>query len=241
MYRARTSLLWSVIYVAELFFVAAPRMSGESFARVLARGNSPAASAAAELYAIIVGSHEGSPYGLDPAIALAFFGHESTYGRYGVANRSLNWGNLRRGSRAYKVESGFGFYRSWADSLRDWCDLISSRYVARGLVSVELAIPVYAPSADGNAPARYIAFVHRLVESWAAAEQAGVGLGPVSRVVAIDGARVRSAPEFGNNVVETYGKGRQVGGLLVEGAEHKGSRQWLKLREGRFMHVSVLL
>src|SRR6266508_4521393 len=175
MYRARTSLLWSVIYVAELLFVAAPRMSGESFARVLARGNSPAASAAAELYAIIMGSHEGSPYGLDPAIALAFFGHESTYGRYGVANRSLNWGNLRRGSRAYKVESGFGFYHAWADSLRDWCELISSRYVARGLSTVEQAIPVYAPSSDGNAPARYIAFVRRLVAGWEAAEGNSAG------------------------------------------------------------------
>jgi hypothetical protein len=217
-----------------LLFVHAPRMSAESFARVLSGNGSPAAAAAADLYAILCS------YNLDPAVALAFFAHESTYGKYGVAARSLNWGNLRRGARAYKVAGGFGYYHSWADSLRDWCELINSRYVACGLGTVELAIPVYAPSSDGNAPARYIAFVRRLVEGWAAAEQAGAGLGPVSRIVAVSGARVRSAPEFGNNVVASKSKGEQVGGLLVEGAEYQGSKQWLKLREGQYMHSSVL-
>src|SRR5262245_24391065 len=94
-----------------LSFVSAPRMSAESFARVLVRAGSPAASGrtrGSPLHAIVVS------YGLDPAIALAFFCHESTYGKFGVARRSLNWGNLRRGARAYKVESGFGFYRTWA-------------------------------------------------------------------------------------------------------------------------------
>ena len=77
-----------------LSFVSAPRMSAESFARVLVRAGSSAAPDAANFYAIICS------YNLDPAIALAMFCHESTYGKYGVANRSLNWGNLRRGARA---------------------------------------------------------------------------------------------------------------------------------------------
>ncbi len=225
-----------------LLFVHSPRMSAESFARVLFRNASPAAGSATELYAII------ASYNLDPAVALAFFAHESTYGRFGVANRSRNWGNLRRGARAYKVESGFGFYHAWADSLRDWCELISSRYVGRGLVTIEQAIPVYAPSSDGNAPARYIAFVRRLVEGWAAAEANAAGdpstgrvPRPVSRVVAVSGARVRSAAEFGNNVIGSKSKGDQVGGLLVDGAEYQGSKVWLKLREGQYMHSSVLL
>jgi hypothetical protein len=224
-----------------LLFVHAPRMSAESFARVLFRNGSPAAVAAADLYAIICS------YDLDPAVALAFFAHESTYGKYGVAARSLNWGNLRRGPRAYKVAGGFGYYHSWTDSLRDWCELITNRYVARGLVKVEQTIPVYAPSSDGNAPARYIAFVRRLVEGWEAAEPAGAGLGggyadpPAQRIVAVNGARVRSTPEFGNNIVGSKAKGAVVGGLLVEGAEYQGSRQWLKLCEGQYMHASVLL
>jgi len=226
-----------------LSFVSAPRMSAESFARVLVRAGSLAAPDAADLYAIICS------YNLDPAIALAMFCHESTYGKFGVARRSLNWGNLRRGARAYKIESGFGFYRTWADSLRDWCELIISRYVARGLGTVKAAIPVYAPSSDGNAPARYIDQVRRLVEAWETSERVGQAQGqaqglplrPVSRIVAVDGARVRSTPAFGNNVVASKNKGAAVGGLLVEGAAYQGSTTWLKLRESQYMHSSVLL
>jgi hypothetical protein len=221
--------------MANLTFLASPRMSAESFTRVLVRAQSPAASDAANLYAIIVS------YGLDPAIALAMFSHESTYGKFGIANRSVNWGNLRKGSRAYKIESGFGFYRSWAESLRDWCDLITNRYVSRGLATVEQAIPVYAPSSDGNAPARYIASVRQLVSAWEASDAAQVGLGAISRIVAVDSARVRSTPALGNNVVSSKAKGVAVGGLLVTGALVSGSTVWLQLRDGQFMHSSVLV
>ena len=146
----------------DLTFRAAPRMSVDSFARVLLRAGSPAAAGAANLYAIIVGA------GLDPAIALAMFAHESTYGRYGVAARSRNWGNLRSGRRAYTQIDGFAYYHDWSFGLLDWCDVINSRYVDRGLATVEAAIPVYAPSEDGNAPARYIAQVRQLVAAWEA-------------------------------------------------------------------------
>lgn len=225
-----------------LHFISAPRMGAASFARVLLRAQSPAADDVANLYAIIC------LYNLDPAIALAMFCHESTYGKFGIASRSRNWGNLRRGARAYKSESGFGFYHAWADSLRDWCELINRRYVARGLATVEAAIPVYAPSSDGNAPARYIAQVRQLVAAWEASERAQAGLGPgytnppvQSRVVAVNGARVRAQPAFGDNVVGSKRKGAAVGGVLVEGAVYQGSTTWLKLRDGQFMHSSVLV
>ncbi len=214
-----------------LTFIAPPRIAADAFARVLATGASPAAPDAAALYAICAG------HGLDPAVALAFFAHESRYGTRGVAARSRNWGNLRRGRRAYAVADGFAYYRAWPDSLRDWCDLIIARYVAQGLATVELALPVYAPSSDGNAPARYVAIVRALVASWSAeiAE-----LGPVTRTVQVDGARVRRAPAFGDNVVATYARGKTVAGLLVEGAAYRGSRQWLQLAEGCYMHTAVL-
>jgi len=221
--------------MADLTFLSAPRMSAESFARVLHRAVSPAASDAANLYAIIVG------YGLDPAIALAMFCHESIYGRLGIARRSLNWGNLRRGARAYRIESGFGFYGRWGDSLRDWCELIISRYIARGLTTIELAIPIYAPSSDGNAPARYIAAIDQLVAAWVASERASVGLGPVARIVAVAVANVRSGPGLENTIVGSKRKGAKVGGLLVTGGLVGGSATWLKLHDGQFMHASVLV
>jgi hypothetical protein len=220
--------------MSDLTFAHAPRMSAEAFARVLVRNGSPAAPNAAGLYQIIVS------YGLDPAVALAFFAHESTYGKYGVAARSLNWGNLRRGARAYKVAGGFGYYGSWSESLQDWCELIISRYVRRGLATVELAIPVYAPSSDGNAPVRYIAFVRRLVEGWQAAEQVGGDLGPVSRVVAVITANVRSSPALGNNVVAQLRHGAVVTGLVVAGGAVGAEVRWLKLDDHRFVHLSVL-
>jgi hypothetical protein len=223
--------------MSELTFVAAPRISAGQFARVLLRAGSPAAEQAETLYGICV------DYGLDPAIALAFFAHESTYGKFGVARRSLNWGNLRRGARAYAHLGGFAYYHDWADSLRDWCELILGRYVGRGLATVERAIPVYAPSSDGNAPARYVAFIRRVVAAWEASEHAGVGhAGPPvqSRVVAVEVANVRSAPELGNNIVGKKYRGQPVGGLLVEGGAVGGDARWLKLGERRYMHVSVL-
>jgi hypothetical protein len=55
-----------------LSFVSAPRVSADSFARVLVRAGSPAASDAANLYAIIVSYH------LDPAIALALAKYAAT-------------------------------------------------------------------------------------------------------------------------------------------------------------------
>ncbi len=66
----------------------------------------PAASDAAALYRIPLDRS------LDPAVALAFFAHESTYGTAGVAVHSRNWGNLRRGPRALYVANGFAYYRN---------------------------------------------------------------------------------------------------------------------------------
>lgn len=147
----------------DLLFLSPPRISAAQFARVLAAAHSPASPDAPRLYAIPV------RYGLDPALALAFFAHESTYGTRGRAVESLNWGNLRKGQgRAYKVQAGFAYYRGWADSLEDWCSLIVSYYIAEGLDTVRKAIPVYAPSSDRNKPERYIGAVLGLVAAWQA-------------------------------------------------------------------------
>jgi hypothetical protein len=48
----------------------------------------------------------------------------------------------------------------------DWCAYIKRRYIDRGLLTVEQAIPIYAPSSDHNAPDRYIAAVRASVAQW---------------------------------------------------------------------------
>jgi hypothetical protein len=148
-----------------LTFKAAPRISQESFAAILQRASSPAAPEAANLYTVI------TSYGLDPAVALAFFQHESSFCQAGAcANGDLhNWGMLRRAvkpERAAGSVGGFVRYASWEDGTRDWCELILFRYVNRGLETIEKVIPIYAPSSDNNTPDVYINTIRRVVAAW---------------------------------------------------------------------------
>lgn len=148
-----------------LSFRAAPRISQGAFSQILANAGSPAAPHADELYAIIVA------YGLDPAVALAFFQHESQYCTTGACARGdlQNWGMLRRAirpERSVGTAQGFARYVSWQDGVRDWCELILG-YINRGMDTVEKAVPVYAPQSDGNVPAAYIGAIRRQVAAWA--------------------------------------------------------------------------
>lgn len=146
---------------------SAPRISQAQFNRVLENYKSPCAPFGAECYEIIAAS------GLDPAVALAFFGHESVFGTRGITTETKNWGNVRT---PYKTEraigkhpKNFAIYATWQDSLRDWCDRINERYIQqRGLDTVEKVVPVYAPSFDGNVPQTYIEHVNKLVAEWIA-------------------------------------------------------------------------
>jgi hypothetical protein len=145
-----------------------PRISRQYLAEILQSAASPAAPVAPDCYDIVCS------YGLDPAIALAFFQHESSFGKAGVAARSLNWGNLRKGNRAREIKEGFAFYDDWRDSLHDWCTLLRNTYIdAWGLDTVDKVIPRYAPAADGNVPVQYIAAVENQVLDWAASDPYG--------------------------------------------------------------------
>lgn len=149
---------------AGLTFRGAPRISQASFSRILAAAGSPAAPHGDELYAIITG------YGLDPAVALAFFQHESQYCTTGRCARAelRNWGMLRRPIRAGRspgLSDGFARYHTWQDGVRDWCELMLG-YIGRGMDTVEKAVPVYAPTSDGNVPTAYIGAIRRQVAAW---------------------------------------------------------------------------
>lgn len=147
-----------------LTFRSPPRIGQAAFSQILVNAGSPAAPYADELYNIIVS------YGLDPAVALAFFQHESQYCTTGACARGdlRNWGMLRRAVRPERSTGtvrGFARYVSWQDSVRDWCELILG-YISRGMDTVEKAVPVYAPASDGNVPSAYIAAVRQLVSAW---------------------------------------------------------------------------
>ncbi len=144
-----------------------PRITVAQFSRVLEKFRSPCAPIARECYDI-VGSSGG-----DPAIALAFFARESVFGTRGLSAEIKNWGNVRTPFRAERASGkhprNFAIYATWQDSLIDWCERINERYVReRGLDTVEKAVPVYAPAADGNAVDQYIAHINKLVTQWMA-------------------------------------------------------------------------
>ena len=170
---AVTSTLAPLPAPSGLTFRAAPRISRQVFARILQRGTgngpSPAAPLADELYEIIAG------YGLDPAVALAFFAHESSLGTTGITSNAntYSWGGTRAAfnpqrtvGKVMVASKPFVRYASWQDGLRDWCELILRGYVAKGLDTVEKAVPVYAPSTDNNVPSAYISSVRSMVAVW---------------------------------------------------------------------------
>lgn len=149
--------------VDDLIFLSSPRISLATFTQTLRDAGSPAAPQAAACYAALVG------FGVDPAIGLAFFQHESTFGRMGIASRTKNWGNLRKGGRATGAIQGFAAYSSWVASAADWAQLIAQVYVRQhGLDTVRKALPLYAPSSDGNVPTAYADAVVRSVLRWQA-------------------------------------------------------------------------
>jgi hypothetical protein len=148
----------------DLTLISTPRIGLETFRHVLQEAHSPAAIEATVCYANIV------RHGVDPAIGLAFFQHESTFGTVGAAVKTRNWGNLRKGQgRQTGIVGGFASYAHWNDGADDWAALIAAYYVGRlGLATVRQALAVYAPSSDGNRPAAYADAVIAAVQRWQA-------------------------------------------------------------------------
>ncbi len=141
-----------------------PTISAAFINQVLASYNSPAAGKGQALYDL------GVKYGIDPAFALAFFMHESTFGTAGEARTTLSLGNLRCIPNFACVDQdrgGYASFASWEDGFQAWYELIRNYYVAqRGLTTVDKIIPIYAPTADNNNEAAYIASLKHTINTW---------------------------------------------------------------------------
>lgn len=218
--------------MADLTLASPPRISAATFARILADAGSPALPESATCYEAVRG------HGLDPAVALAFFQHESSYGLRGIAARSRNWGNLRRGKRASRIIDGFAHYACWLDGLEDWCDLMQRRYIGQGLPSVRAALPVYAPSSDGNKPQRYADAVCALVARWQAAETAADD----RRMVVREAARLRTGPNRQSDIIRTLPAGLvvSVDHIIADGEAVEGSQRWAALTTGGYVWAGLL-
>lgn len=156
--------------IDDLGFVSPPRISRALFARILRDAESPAAVEADAMYAACADE------GIDPALLLAFFWHESTYGKAGLcAEHGLhNPGNVRtamdesRGEQLDIAGRGLFFrFASWELGARDWGQRMRVKYGEQlGLATVRAATPVYAPASDNNDPGRYAEAVIAQVQAW---------------------------------------------------------------------------
>jgi hypothetical protein len=144
-------------------------ISKETFRIVLEQAKSPAFAEVDTILSIL------ERWRADRGIALAFFAHESSFGRAGVAVETKNWGNLRWGKRMIgQTKSRFAIYANWSTSVEDWCELLSIVYCQRyKLCTLREILQRYAPSSDGNNPRAYADTVLRLVRMWQAMERKG--------------------------------------------------------------------
>ncbi len=160
-------LLTGIIISIQSFFsssqysvVGPPTITTTQINHILERYHSPASGKGEALY------DYGKQFGIDPAYALAFFMHESTFGTQGMAVHTHSLGNIRAlaGQPAYH---GYRYYATWELGFEDWYRLISQQYVSQwGLSTVDQIIPVYAPADDNNDEAAYIQSVKNAVDTW---------------------------------------------------------------------------
>lgn len=137
-----------------------PTIDAKQINRVLAYYGSPAQNKGQALY------DYGVQYGIDPAYALAFFMHESTFGTRGIATVTHSLGNIRA-TAGYESYKGYRMYSSWEAGFEDWYKLIKEQYMGEWrLYTVDQIIPVYAPAEDNNDEGAYIQSVKRAVDTW---------------------------------------------------------------------------
>jgi Mannosyl-glycoprotein endo-beta-N-acetylglucosaminidase len=143
--------------------IGKPSLSVDFMNSVLAYYHSPAAGKAQALY------DDGLKYGLDPAYALAFFMHESTFGTAGVARATLSLSNMRCVPEyaCFNQGGGYARFNSWEQGFEAWFKLIRNLYIAQwSLITIDQIIPVYAPSSDHNNVQGYIASLKHTINTW---------------------------------------------------------------------------
>ncbi len=144
--------------------VRTPSLSVAFINQVLATYKSPAKGRGKALY------NFGKKSGIDPAIALAFFMHESSFGTQGEATKSLSLGNIRCIPN-YRCADNFAQFDTWEDGFKAWYRLIRNLYVVRWeLTTVDQIVPRYAPAADHNDVAAYIGALKRALDTWHAGQ-----------------------------------------------------------------------
>ena len=139
--------------------IGRPSLSASFINHVLTVYHSPATGLGQAMYA------DSLHAGIDDVFALAFFFHESQFGRLGIAAVTHSLGNIVCTLGYPSCIGRFRSYASWKAGCLDWFHLITSLYVPRGLTTVERIVPIYAPASENDVSA-YIAAVMAAVTTW---------------------------------------------------------------------------
>jgi hypothetical protein len=140
-----------------------PSLSAEKVDAILASYGSPATGSGP---AWVTHSER---YGIDNAVALAFFIHESSAGTNphwsGIkpdGSTTRNVGNIECAGY-HRCFGRWRDYETWDEGIEDWYRLIAFSYIQRrGVTTVEEIIPIYAPAFENDVEL-YIATVLRRI------------------------------------------------------------------------------
>ncbi|MBN2458801.1 glucosaminidase domain-containing protein [Candidatus Woesearchaeota archaeon] len=162
-----TSCVVNVDY-CQLSVLHAPSMPTERVREVLRNSNSPAFTEEPDIAEHIYA--ESQRTGIDDAFAMAFFKHESSFGKYGKAPITKSIGNIRytavcKNTYDGTEYDGFCRYQSWKDGVTAWYNLIRDGYVNQGQDTLGEVIAKYAPCNENNVNT-YIASVTNFVDDY---------------------------------------------------------------------------
>lgn len=172
--------------LTDLTIEGPPTISAQTIDAVLAAHDSPVEGYGQEIFDRCVEA------GIDPAIALAFFACESTFGTDGIAVDTKSWGNIR--STNGSGIDGFESYPSYMDGLQDWIRLMKDLYVAPpeeggfGFTTADEALTKYAPPSENDTEG-YANKVTALVSEWRSEEAARPDDGTEKLTDVVDRAR----------------------------------------------------
>jgi hypothetical protein len=151
-------------------FSSQPHLGPAFINKVLVAYHSPAAGLGQQIYNL------GRQYEVNTDLVLGIFGKESLFGTTGEATSTRSPGNLRCIDPSYKqyqptCADTYAWFSSWANGFGAMIRLIKIGYV-EGVVTgspcptLALAIPHWAPVADGGNPPIYISNVLTFLRAW---------------------------------------------------------------------------
>lgn len=142
----------------------APSLNAQQIDSILKAGESPAYGTGSEFYADSLKS------GIDSAVVLSFFRHESSLGTAGEARATHSVSNARpRTGYAEDCNTGDGCYASypsWSAGVDDMYLLLQQYKQWFGATTIEQIVVRWAPPTDNNNDSAYIQSVESAVTMW---------------------------------------------------------------------------